>query len=304
MPKKIVFFNYYHNGDIHASRGFIHHIIRKVNRIDPNIQFSYGHKNAIDILADVPNLSFDHQALSVVGNDHSNLVTVGDTTYINTWYAQQNFKYMNHWGVTLDTLYAAFNDTCKSLWGFDLSNISDDPLVFFPFIDYEKFYINEAKNWLAAHPEKKIFISNGEALSGQSHNFAISPLVEKIARVHTDKTFILSNNEATIIDLPNVFYSRNIIKKPGNDLNENAFISEHCHAIIGRASGSFAFSQTQNNMIKRNCNMLCFTNLIPQKEGKFWLSDLLQDKINYSAKVTVTNALHLDVIQNLMETQL
>ena len=49
-----------------------------------------------------------------------------------------------------------------------------------------------------------------------------------------------------------MFYSwqQDLIDKNGNDLNENAFISEHCDLIIGRASGPFAFSQTQNNMIK------------------------------------------------------
>lgn len=304
MPKRVVFFNHFHNGDIHASRGIIRQIMTKVKQIDPSIQFTYSHKMAADLLIDIPDLTFDQSALANANSEHIGTLIIGDTLYINTWYGQQHFKYMNRHAISFDTLYAAFNDTCRDTWGFSLEDISNDPSTFFPTIDYSKFQIMNAKNWLINHPSKKIFVSNGQALSDQSHNFNMTPLIENLAIKHTDKIFILSNTEQYKIKLPNVYYSGNIIRRAGCDLNENAFLSEHCDTIMGRASGTFAFSQTHNNMFKRTCKMLCFTNIIPQKEGQFWLADLLQDRLTYSATITVTNESNTNIIQDMMEKHL
>lgn len=303
MSKRIVFFNYYHNGDIHVSRGFIRQIIDKVLSIDPSTQFVYSHVNDPCLLSDITNLGFDSKLLRNV-SDHDNLITIGNDIYINTWYAQQRYKFMNTYGITFDCLYAAFNDTCKLLWGFSLEDISNDPSTFFPTIEYNNFQINECKNWLNNHSSKKVFISNGQALSGQSHNFAISPLINNLAIKHTDIIFILSNVEEYKTTLPNIFYSKDIIKKNAFDLNENAYLSEHCDIIMGRANGPFAFSETQKNLFKRKCNFLCFTNLIPKKEGQFWLADLMQDKIKYSCTFAATNESNTNIIQNIIENHL
>jgi hypothetical protein len=302
MHKKITFFNCFHNGDIHASRSFIRLIINKVHQQDPSVTFFYAHKNAANLLDDIENLKYDPHAIRNVINEHANLFMAGGSLFINTWYAQRHYKYMNRHGITLDSLYIALDETCKNVWGFSLADISQDPTVFFPSIDYSKFEIKHAKEWLTSHPGKKIFISNGYALSGQSHNFPITPLVITLAKKHTDKIFILSNQEENA-NLPNVFQSSHIIQKNGCDLNENAFLSERCDTIIGRASGAFAFAETQNNF-QRNCKILCFSNLIPPPGGKFWLSDLLKEKITYTATITVTNENNIATIQDMMERHL
>lgn len=299
MYKKVVFFNYYHNGDIHLSRGFIKKIIEKVKQISPDTTFYYAHKNSPDLLADIE-IAFDPTGLSIIGNDHANLVVRGDTIYINTWYAQQHFKYMNVYGISMDTLYMALNDSCKAIWGFSLEDISKDPSVFFPSIDYTKYQITEAHKWLNNHPEKKIFVSNGNTLSGQAHNFAMTPILIDIAQKHTDKTFILSNKEN--INVPsNIFWSSDIIRKAGCDLNENGFLTEHCDLIVGRSSGAFTFSQTQNNFFKRNTSFLNICNLVPKQEGKFWLDTLMQHKITYTSKIKTIDTSYPDQVKILIE---
>jgi hypothetical protein len=299
---RVVFFNHWHNGDIHVSRGFIRKIMEKLHSVDPQITFTYSHKNDPSLLKDIPNLGFDPNGIYQIGT-HDSAAKKEDTLYINTWYAQQNYRYMNIYGISFDTLYAAFDDTCKNVWGFSLSDISPDPSVFFPSIDYTKFEIEHAKIWLDTHPGKKIFVCNSYALSSQSHNFSITPLIMGLAKKHTDKIFILSNKEGENL-LSNVFWSSDIIKKPSCDLNENSFLSEHCDAIIGRATGAFAFSLTSNNVMKRNCKFLCFTNILPPSNGKFWLSSILQDKINYTADMIITNESNTEVIRDLIEAQL
>lgn len=276
----------------------------KVHQIDPSVQFFYGHRNSSDILADIPGLVYDPMALPTIGNDHIGRVNIGNVTYINTWYGQQTFKFMNRHGISYDTLYAAMNDHCQAVWGFSLADISNDPSTFYPSIDYSAFYTQQAKAWLDAHPQPKVFISNGQALSGQSHNFAITPIIQNIAQKYPEKNFILSNLEHYRLSLPNVFYSNEIIQKGRFDLNENAFLSEHCDSIMGRASGALAFATTYNNMFKRQCKMLCLTNIIPRKEGKFWLADLLEDKLQYSATVSATDESNANTVQTIMERYL
>lgn len=298
---KVVFFNHWHNGDIHVSRTLVQKIIEKLKSIDPVCTFDYSHKNSPDLLKDIPNLGFDPHSVHQIGM-HEGVIRRGDTFYFNTWYAQQNYKFMNAYGISFDTLYAVFDDNCKSAFHFSLSDISTDPAIFFPSIDYTNFHIENAKTWLSNHPGKKIFVSNGYAQSTQSHNFAITPLVMDLAKKHTDTIFIVSNKEG-VNTLSNVFWSSDIIQKPNNDLNENAFLSENCHAIIGRATGAFTFSVTSNNLFKRQCNILCFTN-ITSPGSKFWISHLLQNKINYTANMTFTNESNVDTIKKMMEDQL
>lgn len=300
---KVTFFNYYHNGDVHLSRGFVRQIMSHLKSKEPQTTFAYSHRNSPNILADIDGLAYEpHSWRNIREND--NAIRMGDNIYINTWYAQQFRKYMNQYGITIDCLYAAFDNTCKEVWKFALSDISSEPSSFFPSIDYSKFHIQHASSWLSNHPEKKILVSNGAALSGQATNFAMTPLILELAKRHIDKTFILCNKEMPSNLPSNVVYSADIIQKQAFDLNENAFLSEHCDVIIGRASGAFAFAQTQNNMFKRRCKFLCFSNLVPAKEGKFWLSTLLQDKVQYSADIIVSNESNVANIQKIIECHL
>jgi hypothetical protein len=303
MPKKIVFFNYYHNGDIHVSRGFVRQIMNKVQQIDPTIQFAYGHRNSSALLSDIPNLQFDPTALSIVKNDHANLIVIGDVIYINTWYAQQNFKYMNKYGISIDALYGALDDSCQSIWGFSLDSISTDPSVFFPSIDYDKFQIDQAKKWLNGHPGKKVFVSNGAVLSDQAHNFSLTSIIDRISRKHTDKIFILSNKDGHP-GSANIIHSSDIINKNGNDLNENSFISTYCDVIIGKASGSFTFAMTQENLFQRAVKFLALCNLTPVPPNKFWVNELLRDKIHYNAQIIVDNESDHNKIIDLIDINL
>lgn len=299
---KVVFFNHFHNGDVHVSRGFIRQIMNKM----PDVSFTHTHRNSPSLLSDIPNLGFDPNIINSIANEHAGTYTVGDTTYINTWYAQQRFRYMNRFGITIDSLYAAFDDTCKSLWGFSLTDISAEPRYFFPAIDYSRFKIQDAQNWLYLHPEKKIFVENAHANSDQATNFDLTTPTIELALKHQDKTFILSN-QFSRIQLPhNVVYSRNIIQSTGlsSDLNENSFLSSHCDVIIGRASGPFTFSLTQENLFVRHPKFICFSNLVPVPPNKFWVNELLRDKVNYSAEIIVENVSSPDRAKQIIDANL
>jgi hypothetical protein len=288
MVKKVIFFNHWHNGDIHVSRGIVRKIINKVYAQDPSISFVYSHKNDPNLLMDIPNLKFDPHALNRVGVA-DNLVVIDDAVYINTWYARNNFLYVNQYGITIDALYHSFSDTCNAFWGFTLDDISTNVSDFFPVIDYSCYDTANANNWLRQNSLKKVLVENGNAMSSQATNFPMAPIIGSLANKHKDKIFILSKREN--MNLPsNVIYTSDIIRKQkGSDLNEISFLSTHCNMIIGRASGVFSFTLTKENLFIRDTKFLCFTNLPTAVPNKFWVGASLNNRVEYSANIFTTN---------------
>jgi len=303
---KITFFNHFHNGDLHISREFIRKIMQRVSSINPTITFSYAHSNDPCLLSDIPNLAYENiHALSL--NQFENLTNRNGTVFINTWYAQQSYRYMNIHGMTLDCLYEAFNDSCKALWGFGMEELSSDPSLFIPTIDYSKFHIQEAQNWLVQNPQKKILVSNGQAMSGQATNFLMTPIISELAQMHSDKIFILTNQEGAFHLPSNVVYSKDIIKKPaGSDLNENSFLTTYCDVIVGRASGVFSYAWTQQNMLQRPVKFVCFCGpgVVVRPPHQFWTSDVLSSRIRYSAEYIVSDTTDHNEVKNIIDRSL
>lgn len=301
---KITFFNHFHNGDLHISREFVRKVMSKVNSINSGISFSYAHVNDPNLLSDIPNLGYENLHSLGLGQ-FENLSNRGGTVFFNTWYAQQQFRYMNVHGMTLDCLYESFNDSCKSLWGFGMEDLSNEPSSFIPTIDYSKFYIQEAQVWLHQNPHKKIFVSNGHAQSGQATNFPMAPLICELAKNHPEKIFILSNQEGSVALPPNVIYSKDIIKKPaGSDLNENSFLTTYCDVIVGRASGAFSYAWTQQNMVQRKIKFVtfCGPGVVIRPPHKYWTSSLLSDRINYSADFIVSDTTDGNAVKTIIES--
>jgi hypothetical protein len=301
---RVIFFNCFHNGDIHVSRGMVRLIINKVRQIDPNTTFEYAHKNPGNLLADINGLTYNTGGLSYIRSEHDNLIRPNhDTVLINTWYARQHHKYMNQHGITLDSLYAALSDSCRQVWGFRLDDLTQDVREFFPIIDYGAFHLESARRWLSHHPERKVLVENGQALSGQADNFPMNPIINRLATEFPETTFILTHDDKSAL-LPNMVQSSRIIQKTErSDLNEISFLSTHCDLIIGRASGAFTFCLTQENMFHRSPAYLCFAN-IETSSGKYWIGDLLKERVNYSAQLSIDPEIRPDHVANTIREHL
>lgn len=300
--KKVVFFNHWHNGDVHVSRGIVRQIMNKVFQQDPSIEFYYTHRNASDLLLDIPDLKFDANLINNI-NPHDNIIIQDDTVYINTWYDQQHQKYARQYGIlTIDALYAALDESCKKVWSFSLQNISTNVKDFFPVIDYSKFYIEKVECWLHQNRGIKVLVENGNGNSNQAYNFPLIPIIINIAKKNPNITFILSQKED--INLPNnVLFTSDIIQKFGNDLNEISFLSTHCDMIIGKASGVFSFTITRDNLFERKVKLLCFSYLM-QCQSKFWLGKLFQNNTDYSATIEVSGEYLPALVENIIERNL
>lgn len=286
MYKNIIFFNHFHNGDIHVSREFVRKLSAVFTNMFPNVNIYYSHRNDSDCVVDIPGVKYNQSLFN--WNPHDGPFVKDETLHINTWYGQQQFRYMNNYGVSFDCLYIMFDDVCKQFFNFSLSEIDPNPERWFPKIDFSKYHISEAKKFLDNRKGYKVFVANNNALSGQATNFPMLPMITNLAINHQDITFILTNFDGTLI-LPNMFYSSNIIGKNGFDLNENGYISTHCDMIIGRASGPYTFAFVQDNLFEKPRINICFSNLTVSKENTFWLSDIFRDKVKYTSKIIVEN---------------
>lgn len=286
---KITFFNHFHNGDLHLSRGFV----RAIMSAHPEHEYAYAHPKEPHLLSDIPNLKYQQH---IPLKEYEGIKEINEVIYVNTWYGQQHGRFMDKLGVTFDTLYCIFDD----VWTQILCQVqSDNPANQFPSIDYSKFECRHANEWLGQHWEKKVLVENGLSLSGQSVNFDMNQVVVKLALAHTDIAFLTSQPIANAP--PNVYSCGSIIKKSGSDLNEISYLSTHCDIIIGRASGVFSFCMTKDNLFLNNKTFLCFSNL---DRPKFWLGDMFDKTIDYTATVMNYTATDLDKVQNLIEFHL
>lgn len=294
---KVIFYNAFHNGDIHLSRTLVDRIIKTF----PNFKYYYSHKNNKDLLLDVNNLE-SISFLPNLNNKNYKMFFINDNVlYFNTWYAAGNNKFFNNYGISFDSLYYVFDFNLKGSFGKSLNDIEDNVENLFPKINFNKFKTTNVDNYLKNYSDvKKVFISNGDVLSGQAVNFNYSSIINTLVSNHKDVLFIASNNHKDLLLGENLALSENIIDKKDFDLNENAYLSTKCDLIFGRSSGTYTFAMNQDNMFDSNKTMISFSN-IGSDDNKYWLSDSMRDKVHYKAKVLNYNCGPGDILRIMNE---
>jgi hypothetical protein len=103
----IIFFNNYHNGDIHLSRKFIIDIMSKF-KCD---NYYYHHFNDATLLKDIVNLQhINRNDLRYLNNEQ--IINNVNELIINTWVGQVNAKYLHltDKSCSLYTYYEMFKD--------------------------------------------------------------------------------------------------------------------------------------------------------------------------------------------------
>lgn len=253
MITKVSFMNLCHNGDIHISRG----LVRETAKIceSRGIACDYYHINDPCLLADIPYVKYAGQGCELPQDYKS--APRGDTLFINTWYCSDPENYSKY-SMTFDNLYYTFKDALKFL---DIAIETIPVLDLFPSIDFAYFEIAKAKEWLECHIKKRVFVANGHALSGQSHNFSFGDILNRLAADNPNIDFLITNSDPKLGRLANTHLTSNIILKNGCDLNENAYLAANCDLIIGRCSGPYSFAMTRETYFENPKTFLAFTTL-------------------------------------------
>jgi len=240
------FLNAFHNGDIFVSRNYVKWLIETIK---PDNVFYY-HDNSEEVLKDIENiktLPFSQCKLP----QSTEWIAKDDNYFINTWYNGCNGRYFGC--TTIKTLHNLFQSEIQKMFNIRIEDSYDN---FLPSIDFNKInkeQIDVRLNNLGF--SKKILISNGETLSGQSFEVNFEELITNLSNKHQDALILYTNNLKYPISAPNIISTRDIIQKKGSDLLENSYISTLCDVIIHRSSGVGTYSYLKENFT-RNCKML------------------------------------------------
>lgn len=249
---KVVFYNYWHRGDLHFSRSFV----KKISEIclSKDIECLYFYNDTDPTILNDINVKY---VGLMPGCDNGSDRILDNILYLNTWYGSRP-QILNDQKTTFNCLYSLFSYYFP-YFGVKITDFS--PLDFFPNIDYSKYYIENVDIFFRNNLGKRfVLISNGPVLSCQSNNtINFNEIVSNLAKKFTGVIFLLTNKDCQL-NFPNVLYTGDIINKDKkfSDINETSYISTFCDTIVGRSSGPYSFSMTKDNMFKTGKNFICF----------------------------------------------
>lgn len=253
---KVIFYNNFHNGDIHYSREFVKDIMKKL----PENEYYYSHRNHNNLLKDIKNI----RHINVPLDNSSQIQFKDNMILINTWIGQCSAKYLTQ-DCSLYSNYNMYQDIYKLL-GIEIENIE----FYIPSIDFCFVEKNGIDNF--SFKSKKVLICNGTIYSDQCPPFSFDYCINILSDKFSDIDFILTS-ESTI-KKDNVHYTSNIIKINGNDLNEIAYLSTQCNVIVGRASGPHAFTHIKENFNNPDKIFISFT--YKKNEGMWYDNNICQ----------------------------
>lgn len=285
IKKEIVFYNNFHYGDLHFSRGFILDIYNKLNKKFYK-KFYYYHSLPNDIFFDY--IFFD-KFKGRIPDINSQIVERDNVVFINTWIGQENRKYVTV-GISLYSSMLMFKKIYSKL-KIKLESIEN----YVPTIDFSKLnylYVKNINNFIENNKKKIVLISNGSVHSCQSQNFNFEPIITYLANKNKNVIFICTWKNC-ISDLQNMLFTCDIIGKPINDLNEISYLSLFCDIIVGRASGPYCFTQIKENINNKNKTFISFSN--NQNDGIWFQS---------KAKNVWSNNYNIDNIINIINKEI
>lgn len=274
---KIVLYNNFGNGDIFFSRA----IINLIHKIFPNHVLIYKHSKEIGLLKDYDFIL--EESLDDFCNMEETIRVVDDKLYINTWYGQNHRNFMAQGGGTsLRTIQLII----QNIQSYLNTNVPISEVDIYPTVDYEKLKINFdlVKN--------SILICNDNAVSGQSNNMDLDPMILYLSKKYKDIMFYVTKK--TNLFSENITYIDDLLTQRPN-LLEVSYISNYSSIIIGRCSGPYSYCMTKENILDENKSLiaLCGNYIIG-----IWSKDFF--KCNYIHSYTG----ELSIVQNIIENEI
>lgn len=279
MIKNIYFYNYLHNGDIFASKGYIVDLMNNLS--DYNIR--YYHYNPEKLVDDM--IPYGHaNEINGIVNEFQRWHIHEDTMFINTWigsYLERTGCDWNSYQRMFEEIYNYINQNLGT--NLTLKNIHE----YIPEIDYSKYDVPKE---FKIDYENTVVFSNGPVKSGQSaigstDDSGLFQMIERLRNEFPEKTFILTHNIGNVGE--KILYTDDIIKTSGGDMNEISWLALKSKYIIGRNSGPFCFMHTKQILNDKSKKIVSFGNRIEdhfnynmQVDSQYWfLSDHNQEEL-------------------------
>lgn len=259
--EKIVFFNHSGIGDIIVSKPFCKAIC---NIFKPKNVF-YAHNYDYRITSDIANF-LDIKKLPV--NQNSAVLHQDTTTYINTFFSNQNTFSSNTIEVCYyEFLFNNFNDMLKSNFNQTLTDNVDE-LMLLANYNKDSFYKQKIP-LLSDETKKKVLIYNQKTFAGQSDNAGMNLLIDNLCKRFESIIFYISNDHKP--STSNCFNLRQILTpsyaRSVCDISDIAQISKFCNTIVGPANGPLMASWIRPN-ICNNRKTYIINSTIDYPKGK------------------------------------
>jgi len=252
----IIFYNHFHNGDIHFSRPFISHIMNELPQ--NNFFYDISDYSNLNNLDDILHLQISR---GIVGKEYENDVCFkkNNKIYINTWIGCDDKKHLMYGN-------GCNAESNKSLYKkiFNFLNLNfPEKFHFIPKINYNAFKIDNIKQHIEQTKNKKrILFCNGLAHSGQSINFPMFNLIN----LACEKNYIVYYTNREPFNISNdALFTTSLIGKSAPDLNEISYLSTFCDVIVGRSSGPHVYTFVEENINRKNLINITFTNSEKEK---------------------------------------
>lgn len=254
---KIRFFNHYHNGDLFCSKAFIRHIMDELK----DFEFTYHHNNNPKTISDL--ISYGGMANDSV---QQRFILNDRTLAINTWigiYIEDRYPeppYFWNGGINYVALHNIWNyifENINKVFGTNLK-IKSSPKDYISTIDFTKFDTSNVDSFLNTRGyRRKILISNGRPMSGQSFVDDLSIMIIPLAKHYSNYDFYCTNRFHN--SESNIFFTSDITKLD-SDLNEISWLSRSCDLIVGKNSGPFIYCLERENFTNPKKKFLSFNN--------------------------------------------
>jgi hypothetical protein len=270
MIERIVFFNMFQHGDLFGCKEYV-----RLMRKQLDLPMSYATQKHPKVLYD---LQIPWQLPTKVLHDmhRHKFFSVDNTLYINTWIG----AYMKSF--TTDPIFAIdYTDSCdgcnyvsyRKVWTLIQNHLNHhydwniklptNITQFFSQVDYSFYNCQPIQDFIQKYfGRKKVLISNGPAMSGQSGlNHDMSAYIDVLANEFPEYVFFMTTK--TNIEKSNVVYTDDIIPQtdPKCDINEISYLSTFCDVIIGRNSGPFLYTNTKQNLLDSTKTFLALSKL-------------------------------------------
>jgi len=249
MISNVLFYSNVHLGDLHLSRSYIRWFIDN----SQDVKFFYAHNQHPNVLCDI-NIPLILGDLCYRLPRNGDIVTISidgnDFLALNTWIGAGGLAV----GCNFDACHINFTKYFDYLVKNGVKFKFDFLPKMIPRIDFFSSCINKelVDKWFANKKNKRsILIANNRVASNQSTNINMNEYIAKLGLTFPSLDFYLTNQEHTLISLPNVFYIEHITNSQSDfSLNDIAYFSTFCDVIVGRGSGPFSFCEIKDNLDK------------------------------------------------------
>jgi len=242
---KLIFYNLWHNGDIHFTRSYIRDIMKKTN-FD---EYQYLHNNNPGILRDIPNLVYGKT--NEYCQDTTIVLRVNNDLYINVWIGFYNSLFNEEVDSPVRTvsgvLYRFFTHIYEKL-GIKLGDERD----YVPFIEFDSFDKTKIDTFIETNKYPKVLVVNGPVFAYQSViEINFMDIINRLSEDYPYVQFLLT--ERIALDKPNVLFTSDIAP----ELMDISYLSMFCDVIFGRSTGPYVFSWMEKNLKDTQKTYIC-----------------------------------------------